>query len=144
MKDYTITKEERKNFILNYEPKGDKIVVYYANGHSDKLSNTKENREYLNSIMEKQFDNSNKITHEINSDSEMGLLASIIIGGSIVFFPMLLMLSVMSLKTMLVVLALILVAGGIGIGISTYNHNKSKRILKDIEKSEYFLTIKTN
>ncbi len=142
MKDYTIIKEDRKNFILRYVPKGDKIIVYYADGSFDnKLSNTEANIEYLNSIMEQQVANSNKTIHQsdLNSETLWGILPSIILGAVILTFPLIGMLLAVSVKTVLIVLAVIAAVAGSMIGVSVNNHNVLKQVLKDIEKSEYFL-----
>ena len=51
MKDYSLTEEERKYFVLNYDKNDEVITVNYADGESRSIPNTEKNENILESTM---------------------------------------------------------------------------------------------
>ena len=54
MLDYAYSKNEKKDFILYYEDKGENLQVYLANGDEYPVPNTLENENKLLKQMEEQ------------------------------------------------------------------------------------------
>ena len=60
MKDYTLNKEDKRTFILNYEIKDNKIIVNFASGKKYEVPYTEENEKIILTLMEEQVNNSEK------------------------------------------------------------------------------------
>ena len=58
MKDYSLTRDEEKNFILSYKIKNDKIIIKMANGKKKFALYTKDNEKFIIEYMMKQLANS--------------------------------------------------------------------------------------
>lgn len=67
MKDYSITKEESKTFIVDVEETYDKIIVYYADGHTQMREKTREEFDKVMSILKCQINHSDRKVKEINN-----------------------------------------------------------------------------
>ena len=60
MKDYTLNKEDKRTFILNYEIKDNKIIVNFASGKKYEVPYTEENEKIILTLMEEQVLNSKR------------------------------------------------------------------------------------
>jgi len=138
MKDYELDKKKKGLFILNYEIKGDKIVVHYANGDSVSIDKTEENIKILDKSMREQVNLSDNFYKKCEKSLSLYSIASVLAGiasilsiGVFYFNP-----SAFSLFHQ--------IALGLGIGVTlasggaaVINLNK----IKDVIKNKEFLEI---
>jgi len=94
MKDYELDKKKKGLFILNYEVKGNKIIVNYANGDAVSIPNSLENVDILDRSMKEQVNNSDnffkkcEITFSISSiASILAFIVSLLSIGVLYFNP---------------------------------------------------------
>ena len=144
MKDYTLDKKEKENFILNYEifNKSSEIIVHFATGEDYIIPYTKENEKKLLDKMREQIKESGAFEEaaitKIESFKELKL--PLIILGTL-FFPAIALIS----SQLHVPTALWIIIGGwvtAGVSILTNMSIKVKALknkLKDLAKNKKFL-----
>ena len=133
MFDYSIDKDEKKSFILNYEIVGENIKVNCASGGDYYVPNTKENEQHLIKKMEEQVSDSwgFKNKQEKRKKSAIGWL---IYDACFLVFNTIMMFINPTVLTG-VCIGLFLVAGYAQIPIL----KDVKTTLKDLEKNKLFL-----
>ncbi len=130
MKDYTIDKELKKTFILNYEIKEGKIIVFLASKEKYILPDTRENELTVLKAMKKQ------VKHYLKRKETMERFQ--MFGGKCILVGLLACVGIFSFTNPIYVMAsfvFFLLAQIIGIG-SIIEFTKE---LKDLEKNELFL-----
>lgn len=66
MRDYSIDKDEAKEFILNYLIMGDKLLVYYANGNVEDIDYSVQAEKEVLERMKAQVLNSKRFSENLN------------------------------------------------------------------------------
>lgn len=134
MKDYSLTEEERKYFVLNYDKNDEVITVNYANGESRSIPNTEKNENILESTMVDQ------VTKSKAKRDKMLKLRGISISVMLTFAVV----SLVATTKLLNLPAIEEIA--IGLGVATVANipmftelAKCNRILKDMQKNRYFV-----
>lgn len=129
MLDYSLDKEQAKNFILNYEKDGENIKVNYANGDEYFVPNTKENEKKLLDRME------NQIYHAQSFEPKIKYYRNWLIYD--IFF--------LAWNTTILILNPTALTG-ICVGVfllagifNSYSYANCKKKLNDLEKNELFL-----
>ena len=140
MKDYELDKSKKGLFILNYEIKGNKIIVNYANGDSVIIPWTEKNEHILNGKMKTQVQNANN--YEKNCKNNFVIYAVLCIIGITVSIPC--VKTIIDPSAMLTTIGSCVLGGGTGIavfsGIEMIIINK---YLKDVKKNKKFLEIES-
>lgn len=136
MKDYSLSKEKAKFFVLNYEIKDDLIIVYFASNETYDLPYTRCNEKILLEQMKEQVLNVSHYQEEQTKHYKDTLYWSIF---SIIISILGLVMTLYTQGTIMLLWALltgICFGGGI---VNIYKMVHSKRILSDIKKNQFIV-----
>ena len=77
MKDYTLTKKEKNDFIKKYRIKNDRIIIYLATGKRYHIPYTKESEQKVLEKMRNQVIKNDKIEKQVLFDYRLGIVLTI-------------------------------------------------------------------
>lgn len=138
MKDYELDKKKKGLFILNYEVKGNKIIVNYANGDKVCIDNTEKNESILISNMSNQVEESDNFVKRCKNN--FAIYTVLLVMGVIGSIP--------AIRTMIINSAsftfLQTVLCGLPLGVAAFsgiNLYALNADIKDVEKNKRFLEV---
>lgn len=136
MLDYAYSKDERKDFILYYEDKGENLQVYLANGDDYPVPNTLENENKLLSQMEEQVKDVWSFKSKKEKAKKSNLFWAIY---DLVFLTINTVFMITNPGVVTgVCIGLFILCGAVN--VAGYKNNK--RILEDINKNQLFINNK--
>lgn len=135
MYDYTLTKEEQKKFIKNYEIKDGSIIITFGDNQEHTLPYSEKTIENINKLMEEQVKSTKKSSLVIRTLGNVSLLA-----GSIALTTF----TIPILQTNEPMTAIMPITGGILSIYSCIRTAKSCIRVKDFEKNKTILQIQNH
>lgn len=140
MKDYSISKNSSKHFILNYIIIGNKLIVYYANDDVDSFEYSKELEKDILEKMKYQVINSKNFYMGLNTKLEIFLKLLI---NEILLFIMFII-GCMNINFTLIPNIIGSVLLPISMIITGYKLNKCNKIRNDFKKHMLFINNEDN
>lgn len=139
MKDYSLTKKNKKTFILYFEETDTLLIVHYASGEIKIFKNNLKTKRTLLQKMEEQVKNADRYKEMLEKEIDSIDFWKTLNNSSIIFPVFFLIFSNSPFGLEHIFWTSSVVLGTIGFTINQLEINQYKEKLKDLEKNEMYL-----